>query len=248
MNQYCIGRIVGNDLPPRHGKNQTYLNLKFILENEPEFENCTKFWIVNRIINTEEETSIFTLLKASGQSFIHLPFELNSYNLSWDFDQKLNYIIQLNRARNILIAECNRKANWTILADGGILFPAIGWENICKESHLNEEGFFKITVYRLMKSNMEVFGFNASKYQLENEQMIAIHASSDIRFDETVAYGRNEKKILLNQYPKASRIDFSIRLCDLSNFGFISHLRSVQRLTAMNNLVELADRLYNSRF
>lgn len=244
MNQYCIGRIVGNDLPPRHGQNQTYLNLKFILENEVNFENCTKLWIVNRIINRESEASILELLVKHGQPFIHLPFELKSYDLSWDFNQKLNYIIQLNHARNILIAEGKRKAKWTVLADGGIFFPSIGWENIHKESKVNSEGFFKITVYRLMKSNMEVFGFNACNYQVENEQMIALSVSSDIRFDETVAYGRNEKKILLQQYPDASITDFCLRLCDLSKFGFIKELRSVQRYTAMENLVNLVDQMH----
>jgi len=244
MNQYCLGRIVGNDLPPRHGENQTYLNLKFILDNEQEFENCTKLWIVNRIINRESEASILELLVKHGQTFVHLPFELTSYDLSWDFDQKLNYAIQLNHARNILITEGNKFAKWTVLADGGHFFPSSGWENIRKESDNNSDGLFKISVFRLMKSNTEVYEFNASKYHVENEPIIALRSNSDIRFDEAVAYGRNEKKILLQEYPEASIIDYSLRLCDFSKFGFIKELRSVQRYTAMENLVNLVDQMH----
>ena len=39
---YLLFRILGNDLNGLHGENQTYNNLKFTLENEPEFKNTHK--------------------------------------------------------------------------------------------------------------------------------------------------------------------------------------------------------------
>lgn len=37
-----IYRIIGNDLPPRHSSNQTLNNLKFIIENENDFQELTQ--------------------------------------------------------------------------------------------------------------------------------------------------------------------------------------------------------------
>jgi len=42
-------RIIGNDLVPRHSKGQSHANLSFILENEPDFENCEKLFIVKDV-------------------------------------------------------------------------------------------------------------------------------------------------------------------------------------------------------
>src|SRR5690606_9396 len=76
---FVLYRILGNDLYPRHKKGQTCQNLKFLLENEPELENCEKRWIVNRIIDKEEEKAIITLLEKFNQPYLHIPFNPDEY-------------------------------------------------------------------------------------------------------------------------------------------------------------------------
>ena len=49
MNKFLIIRILGNDLEGLHGSNQTLTNLKFTLENEPNFNNVDKVYLLNRI-------------------------------------------------------------------------------------------------------------------------------------------------------------------------------------------------------
>src|SRR5690554_3566160 len=49
-NTLVLYRIVGNDLYPRHAKGQSRENLRFVLENEPDFDACEKIWILNRIV------------------------------------------------------------------------------------------------------------------------------------------------------------------------------------------------------
>ena len=44
----CIIRILGNNVNSVHSDTQTYDNLKFTLENEPNFENCDKIWILTQ--------------------------------------------------------------------------------------------------------------------------------------------------------------------------------------------------------
>ena len=84
---FVLYRTLGNDLPPRHQAGQTLENLKFILENEAEFPNCEKRWIVNRVIDKDAERSILDLLDAHEQPYLHFPFEIEAYNLAdWHLD------------------------------------------------------------------------------------------------------------------------------------------------------------------
>jgi hypothetical protein len=75
-----IYRILGNDLPPRHGTDQTINNLRFILEHERSFEDLKRFWIVNRFICSQAELRVIDILKEAGESFLHLPFDLEEYS------------------------------------------------------------------------------------------------------------------------------------------------------------------------
>jgi hypothetical protein len=42
---YIILRGVGNDLPPRHAVGQGYTNVKFMLENHPDYEGVRTIWV-----------------------------------------------------------------------------------------------------------------------------------------------------------------------------------------------------------
>jgi hypothetical protein len=66
-------RVLGNDLPPRHEIGQTLSNLRFMLDNEPELEACEKRWVVNRIVDPEQEAAIIALLEERGQHYLHSP-------------------------------------------------------------------------------------------------------------------------------------------------------------------------------
>ena len=61
-NTFILYRILGNDLPPRHGSRQTLENLRFLLDNEPDFPDLEKRWVVNRIADGEREAELIALL------------------------------------------------------------------------------------------------------------------------------------------------------------------------------------------
>lgn len=85
-NTFVLYRIVGNDLYPRHAKGQSRENLRFVLENEPDFDACEKIWILNRIVDPDEEEKIISLLEHHGRSFLRIPFDPVEYrSLGWDF-------------------------------------------------------------------------------------------------------------------------------------------------------------------
>ncbi|TGP32740.1 hypothetical protein EN871_34235, partial [bacterium M00.F.Ca.ET.228.01.1.1] len=84
-DSFMLVRIIGNDLEPRHRKGQSYDNVRFILDNEPGFPDCKKFWIVNRIVDPNEQARIVDLLQSRGQSFQVIPFELEAYRqIPWN--------------------------------------------------------------------------------------------------------------------------------------------------------------------
>jgi len=78
-NDFLLYRILGNDLVPRHKRGQVFENLRFILENEPPLNDCRKYWVVNRIVDQNEEKKIISLLEKHGQEYLHLPFIADEY-------------------------------------------------------------------------------------------------------------------------------------------------------------------------
>ncbi|RVA88339.1 hypothetical protein EN910_27890, partial [Mesorhizobium sp. M7A.F.Ca.CA.004.01.1.1] len=146
-DSFMLVRIIGNDLEPRHRKGQSFDNVLFILDNEPVFDACEKFWIVNRIVDTDEEARIIGLLESRRQNFHTIPFELDAYRkISWDVDQlvagdlrfsekgrasgksaryethirrsKNLYVMNNNGARNAALAIARGRAKWLMPWDG----------------------------------------------------------------------------------------------------------------------------------
>ena len=65
----------GNDLPPRHRSDKLEKNLAFLLENEPNFPNCEKRFVVNRIINADE-VAVLNLPECGVPLYIFLSTEM----------------------------------------------------------------------------------------------------------------------------------------------------------------------------
>lgn len=84
-DSFVLYRIIGNDLVPRHRKGQSRENLRFILENEPQFPNCEKRFVLNRVVDPQEEAAIITMLEDAGFAYLHLPFSWQEYEtVVWD--------------------------------------------------------------------------------------------------------------------------------------------------------------------
>jgi hypothetical protein len=93
---FCLTRIIGNDLVPRHRKGQSRENIAFILEHEPAFEGCTKFWVLNRIFDAEEEATIIRLLEDRRQHYHRIPFDLAAYaQQPWDIEGVPEHMLEL---------------------------------------------------------------------------------------------------------------------------------------------------------
>ncbi len=80
---FVIYRIIGNSLPPRHGPDETYDNLKFALENEPDLPSCDKRWVLNRLVDPAVEAKYIKLIRASGQKYHTIPFDEAAYKAAF---------------------------------------------------------------------------------------------------------------------------------------------------------------------
>jgi hypothetical protein len=78
-DDFVLYRIVGNDLPPRHEVGQARRNLAFILEHEPQLAGCEKRFVVNRIVDGDEEEKIVALLEQAGVAYLRIPFDWAEY-------------------------------------------------------------------------------------------------------------------------------------------------------------------------
>ncbi len=84
---FVLYRIVGNDIVPRHRPGQSRANVRFILENEPDLADCEKRWVLNRIVDGDEERAIRELLESRGQSHFSIPFQKDDYaQCPWDLN------------------------------------------------------------------------------------------------------------------------------------------------------------------
>ena len=77
--KFVIYRIIGNSLPPRHGPGDTCNNLRFVLENEPDWPSCEKRWMLNRLVDPELEAACVKLIRASGQKYHSIALDEASY-------------------------------------------------------------------------------------------------------------------------------------------------------------------------
>ncbi|MDN2584210.1 hypothetical protein [Aquibium sp. ELW1220] len=76
---FAVIRILGNDLLPRHAHDQTLQNLRFILDNEPELDNCRKLYVINRLFSPGREREIIAMLETFGARYVRIPFSGDEY-------------------------------------------------------------------------------------------------------------------------------------------------------------------------
>ncbi len=217
MEQPAIAlyRILGNELPPRHERGQVCRNLRFILEHEPCFPNCLKKWVVNRIVYSGLEKEIIALLERYRQPYIHIPFDLREYKrcggksiddegmgrrLSSKTDRerhdKILYVANINKARNMALEDGRKIADWILPFDGNSCFTQDGWDAMVRTlaSQTTVDGWFAVSMYRLL-DNRHYFRFSPCEYE-EHEPQFVFGRKCAFVFDETRRYGDMDKSEL----------------------------------------------------
>lgn len=256
-------RILGNDIPLRHGRRQTYNNLKFILQNEPNITNCQKKWLLNRIFDRKNEEKIVKLLDKYKQSYIRIPFIHEEYKCCGKIHipenivskvkthistvqpadlKKFLYITNLNSARNIALADGKLLADWILPLDGNCCFTKSGLLDMINKLSLEKsiDKYLLIPMYRL-QSNKRYFNFTRRGHK-EQEPQIIFGKKCNFKFDESFIYGFSPKVELLQRLNFGlSFTRYGITVTDKKiKYGYVLRLSSGIKFPDKFMLVRLA--------
>jgi len=120
-------RILGNNIPKRHGKDQTQKNLEFVLGHEDNFPDVEKAFLLNRICDREKAAKYREIIEGSGYRAEEIPFkpdEVTERNVG-------RYITNINQARNFCIRDgFGRGADIVMPFDGNSFIRSDGWEEM----------------------------------------------------------------------------------------------------------------------
>jgi hypothetical protein len=255
LPKILLYRILGNDLPPRHKRGQTYENLEFILKYEPNFPNCRKKWIINRIFDRKVERKIVKLLEKYRQSYIRIPFVLDEYKskilrkikivdneIPRDIKsltimdliryKKISYITNLNAARNRALSDGIRLADWIFPFDGNCCFNKRGLQSVIDKLSIQKSTnkCFVVPMYRV-KSNKQYFNFTCKGYK-EQEPQIIFGKDSNFKFNVSYIYGSLPKVELLQRLKfRLRRTEHGIMVDDSKiKCGYVLRLSSGAKL------------------
>jgi hypothetical protein len=220
---FVLYRIIGNDLPPRHRRGQSRDNLRFILENEPDFPDCQKRFVINRIANPKEEQAIIDLLKQSGAGFLHIPFNLEEYQqISLDihgipikyapYTKRFSTLSPAEQSR-LLMRICRHKNNYVMhnngarnaaLAEGRTLAKwVLPWDGNC---FITEKAWQEISKSVCAKPYIPYFVVPMARVtdnqllldkqfmpEAVEEPQILFRRDADLCFNRDFFYGRRPK-------------------------------------------------------
>ncbi len=226
---FVLYRILGNDLVPRHRKGQTRENLGFILENESEFPECEKRFVVNRIVDPGEEKIILRMLKEANRSYLHIPFHQDEYlNVSWDIegvpvefvpysrrfkalspDEQGRVLMRLYRHKNNYVMNNNEARNAALAQGKGLAKWVLPWDGNC---FITKQGWDDIVT--TVQASPEIPYFVIPMARITDnrlvldpdfspaaveEPQILFRRDSSLSFNESFFYGRRPKVELLWQ-------------------------------------------------
>lgn len=212
-------RIIGNDLPPLHSPEQTLRNLRYILENEPSFPNCKKYFLINRVVDVRILKKITDLLSLFGIPYSVLPFDisepiykqqrlirLNPEIKSWVFN---DYFLSNNKAFIEYGTDVNyaRNKSFTMIEDEDVILIFDGnsyltidlYQDFYIKAKSKVNSREKIYVFPMCRLEDLEFQNNATDNCFDFEPQLGFQSKSKIRFNEEFPYGKRSKVELLNR-------------------------------------------------
>jgi hypothetical protein len=210
MLKFGICRVLGNDLPPRHHPDQTLKNLEYILSKEGDLPGASKIFHLNRIVEPSKVDKMAKMISDHGHTIIEDPFVLADYRKLQSQEERVLYFTNVNKARNACLDFALTKYDVAVILDGSAFFQPKGWEGFQNMVYERpEDAVYGIGVHRAASiSEIEspnfapvlreryVFGNGDARIGIR-EPYLAFTSHADVRFDESLRYGRADKAELL---------------------------------------------------
>lgn len=214
-----IFRILGNENVPRDIPGKRLAGLKRILEEEPQFENTQKWFMVNRIFDTQYRRHLCEVLD-----------QYNAHYVTVNFDRKckaeLHSVstvgIALNSARNSCIRAGHFLSDYAVILDGDCIFSQEEWDAVYAD--MIEDNFMHLSI-PTRRENVD---------RLVECQLV-VRSDSPYKFDEFIPFGQGDKLKLLyilghDTNPETNHLPVIGDLTKLSG--------SVEHITTGDELIE----------
>lgn len=223
LGSFVLYRIIGNDLVPRHRKGQARENLAFILEHEPELPVCEKRFVVNRIVDPEEERAIIEMLESFGHPYLHIPFDPDEYReIGWDIagvpahyapctelyrdlneDRQGRVLARYYRHKNNYIMHNNGARNAALRDGRGRADWVLPWDGNCfvtasawEELRAGIAGAPDIPYWLVPMARVtdnRALLADSVRPPAEEEPQVVFRSDAELEFDPAYFYGRRPK-------------------------------------------------------
>lgn len=242
-SKYSIFRIISEDRPPRDEPGSRMKVLKFLLENETDFKNTTKAWIVNSFIDLSARQEFIDLLIKHNMYFIVIPWNRPRYLKSSGRHAKITAAIGINRARNLAIKHGHLISEFTAVLDGDCFFTDNQWTDITDK--IEED---QLSVARrhysipCSRSTIE-HALSSDKAMLLAEPMPVFRHDSKIWFDNNIPFGQSDKLDFLFRLNHSKEIGHHHEMIDESLckcLGLVHHISGSKYETEENMTLRLS--------
>ena len=226
-NNNIIVRILNNPLDIKDTI-QIYRNLEFIIENESNFTNTDKLFILNKIQNEMLVNNIKLLLKSNNIKYIEFPLDKTSmplldissenklimlinkyskdefvrddYNYMKTITEKINkFFFDINKCRNYCIKYCKQN-NYDLffILDSCLFFTDNQYMNIIDNVNKNTK-YIIIPQIKLSELNLDNNNISDKiNTSIYFEEQIAFTRCSSYMFNEVIQYNSGDKKKLVS--------------------------------------------------
>lgn len=238
MSKYGIYRIIGNENPPRDIPGRRLEILKLILDSEPEFEDTEKWYILNRIYDSEYFNAVQDLLLSRGllgRVYVITadPYQVNKIR---DWPKRVRVAVGINDARNTAIRHGKSRHDTVIVLDGDCCFDRTGWQRFTTVADENPNKAYLSIPHVTVSDSEYVNGFNLPAHHFM-EPMIAFRKHSINVFDACIPFGCEDKLDLLyrlghDRTPLSGHCKIEGLKTVLA--GYVCHLRTGDPTVAVN--------------
>lgn len=231
-------RIIGNNIPRLHSSDQSYESIRFIVENESDFDRVDKYFVLNRIIDDKIRTKIIKYLKLKKINYLEIDFDFEEYKkIGYDFKnlpdsrywfssrtnwQKLvanaairvsknRYLMNNNGARNFALHHGKERYSWSMPWDGNCFLSDPHYNELQEHFNKSKNPKYVITPMERLSSNDGINNKSISKDATEEPQ-ISFYKDSLESFNEERVYGNQPKVELFKRIGAAGVWDEYVNL------------------------------------
>ncbi|MEP6938222.1 MAG: hypothetical protein ABI846_00540 [Rudaea sp.] len=247
-------RILGNDIPLRHGAQQTVDALAFILEREPVLPGCEKRFLLNRIVDHDTQARLAGAIEAAALRWDAMPFVADEFLRLDGLAAKARYLTNQNAARNRCIDLGLADAATVMPFDGQTFFTEEGWHGLRDALAADADArYMSVPMFRLF-DNARALGEWArplaeDEAHIRTEPQVLIRRGHDVRFNPHLTYGQANKVELLMRLgipgpwdgwtgPLFDSIRADVRVAPSRSFGRVRDAGFVFRLESGNPLAD----------